>query len=133
MKWFSHDNNLRNQPEFSSMQEKFAGPIGYGFGIMIWEIVCEYGGEDFRMPLAGRFDWAFWEREFGFRNRAAQDKRGKEAVCKVLSNAAASGIIDNDAWAKEGVVWAPALKQRLDEFHKTKAKQAAKEAAQKKS
>lgn len=126
MKWFSHDNNLRNQPEFSKMQELFVGPIGYGFALMIWEIVCQYGDDDFKLPIAGKFDWEFWERELGFRNRHSPGNKGKAAVWTVLTNAAASGVIDNDAFTKEKVVWVPALRERLDEYAKAKLKAAEK-------
>lgn len=128
MKWFSHDNNLRNQPEFAAMQELFVGPIGYGFGVLIWEVVCQYGDDDFRLPFSKKFGWQFWERELGFKNRPSPDGSGKVAVYKVLSNAASSGIIDNDAWTKDAVVWVPALRERLDEYAKAKKKAAEKEA-----
>ncbi len=121
MKYFMHDNSLRNQPEFVSMADSTGGRIyGCGVGFLIWEIICEYGDEEFHLPLGGKYDLKFWHRELGF---TRQQSLGNTAA--LLLNAAGAGIIDLDAWNKRDI-WVPELRTRLDQYAARLERKAAK-------
>jgi hypothetical protein len=111
VKYFMHDNNLRNQPEFINLSDVMGGRIwGCGIGYLIWEIICEHGDDEFHLPLQGKYDLRFWHRELGFTK--AQSLGNTAAV---MLNAASAGVIDLAAWNKRDV-WAPEIRERMDQY-----------------
>jgi hypothetical protein len=122
MKWFEHDAQLRKSDCFEQMNELFGEPLGYSFGLLIWEAVAQHGGDDFRMKLCNAktngFTLEWWARLFG----GAAHPTPRALAAKILMNAAACGVIDNEALLKDGVVYAPKLREHLDEWAKKKAK-----------
>jgi hypothetical protein len=132
MKWFQHNNNLRHSPEFAQMMDKLSGPMGYGVAVMIWEIVCEYGDDDFKLPYSGKFGHTFWAREFGVLDVGKPEpgsiKAGRAQAEIILGNAAAAEVIDPVAW-QQRIVYAPQLRKYVDEFHKERQRKAKRLAA----
>ena len=122
-----HDNDLRHQPEVRALAETLGVVGACGITTIIWECVCEYGDDEFHLPLKGKFDLKFWQREFGL---PVKDSWAQTRL--LLQNASAAGVIDSDALA-HGVVWAPELRLRLAEYErqvlKAKAKRAKETAA----
>jgi hypothetical protein len=117
MKYFMHENNLRHQPEFVNLSDVMGGRIwGCGVAYLIWEIICEYGDDEFHLPLSGKYDLKFWHREFGF---TKAQSLGNTAT--VLLNAAGAGIIDLAAWNKRDI-WVPELRERMDRYRASKVR-----------
>lgn len=116
MKYFMHDNNLRNEPEIKTLAETVGSTVAaIGIASVIWECVCLHGDDEFHLPLKGKYNAAFWAREFGLPKTAS-----KGEPWLILTNAASAGVIDFDALTKDGVVWAPELRNRLDRWSKQK-------------
>jgi hypothetical protein len=113
MKWFSHDNNLRNTPQFKAIMEGF-GVTGYGAGVMVWEVLAQYGKEpDFRLSLKDIYDVKFWQREM---------KVGTAAeIIWLLAALAGCSVIDPDLYYKEQIVAAPLLKENVDDWNRRKS------------
>jgi hypothetical protein len=110
VKYFMHDNNLRNEPEIKSLAETVGSVGAIGIASVIWECLCAYGDDEFHLPLKGKFGSTFWAREFGLPKTAS-----KGEPWLILQNAASAGVIDYDALS-HGVVWAPELRNRLDRW-----------------
>lgn len=125
MRWFEHDSKLRNEDCFQQMNAMYGTPLGYAFGLIIWEVVAQHGGDEFRMPLSRQGctfnSLDYWARQFG----GAEHPTTKKLAAQILMGAALCGVIDDDALNRDGVVYAPALRDHLDQWARKKAKRSA--------
>lgn len=119
MRWFTHNSNLRNTPEFKRLTKNLSLP-GYGAACMVWEILSQYGKPpDFRLSLKGPFDFAFWQDELNVPSL--------KVVMVLFTSLAGAGVIDQDLF-NQRIIAAPLLQDEVDDWNRRllakKAKQA---------
>jgi hypothetical protein len=114
VKWFRHDNNLRNT-RLNGIRRTL-GAAGYGRAMILLEVLSENtkDGPPFRLPLDHpSSDLSFWSSEFGCRNVETE---------KVLAVFEKYGLILE--WKKSKMISAPILSELLDDFTKRKGRSA---------
>jgi len=112
VKWFRHDNNLRNT-RLNGIRRTL-GAAGYGRAMILLEVLSENtkDGPPFRLPLNHpSSDLSFWSSEFGCRNGETE---------KVFAVFEKYGLILE--WKNSQMISAPILSELLDDFTKRKGR-----------
>jgi hypothetical protein len=111
MKWFTHNNNLRNTPQFRAMSRNHH-LLGYGAACLVWEVLAQYGkAPDFRLSLRDRiYDLEFWKDELQVANKAT--------ASILLKELATAGVIDKELFETEALIAAPLMQGELDDWNK---------------
>jgi len=115
MKYFQHQSNFRHHPSIRTVTES-SGIVGYGCALVALEVLAEARenhGDPFELSLDDkRYGWAFWQREFMLKNRAA--------TAAMLISLASAGVLDQEALEQRRVIAAPILQHYLDESARRK-------------
>jgi|SRR5580700_9791001 hypothetical protein len=111
MRWFTHNNNLRNTPQFKAMSRNHH-LLGYGAACLVWEVLAQYGkAPDFRLSLkSSPYDLEFWKDELQVANK------GTAAI--LLKGLATAGVIDRELFENEALIAAPLMQGELDDWNK---------------